>query len=277
MTVFNSPRRGPLVVWALTVQLVMSGSGVYATNGTKNCKLYPDSASARAVLNKLEPLSNKNFTALDTSEKQNYTYVFQLCGDAGGVKGAGVIQVDDKTKKTTVVGSYNETQAIEGSDWVMLMYTSGEKYNEHCSGENRKAYIMISCDRNIDVGPLKAIREDRDKKSNCFYLFELDSKLVCPPIQSQISTGSIILIIAFCFLAVYLIGGFLYQRLIVGAKGMEQFPNYAFWVEVGNMSADGCDFVCRSRNREEAPAYRGVTADTLEEEPEERDDHLLPM
>lgn len=94
---------------------------------------------------------------------------------------------------------------------------------------------------------------------------------------------------------------------------MEQFPNYTFWVEVGNLSAvsliidvsetagdvflfaffcviskfitnffhsplqDGCDFVCRSGNREESPAYRGVAQDTLEEEPEERDDHLLPM
>lgn len=40
---------------------------------------------------------------------------------------------------------------------------------------------------------------------------------------------------------------------------------------------DGCDFVCRSQNREEAPAYRGVATEHLEEEPEERDDHLLPM
>lgn len=41
----------------------------------------------------------------------------------------------------------------------------------------------------------------------------------------------------FCLLTVYLVGGFLYQRLIVGAKGMEQFPNYTFWVEVGNLAA----------------------------------------
>ncbi len=41
----------------------------------------------------------------------------------------------------------------------------------------------------------------------------------------------------FCCLAVYLIGGFLYQRLVVGAKGVEQFPNYAFWSEIGNLSA----------------------------------------
>lgn len=46
-----------------------------------------------------------------------YTYVFQLCGDAGGVPGAGVIQIDDKEKekKPTVIGMYNTTQAIGGS------------------------------------------------------------------------------------------------------------------------------------------------------------------
>lgn len=38
-------------------------------------------------------------------------------------------------------------------------------------------------------------------------------------------------------LSVYLISGFLYQRLIVGAKGVEQFPNYGFWTEIGNLSA----------------------------------------
>lgn len=38
-------------------------------------------------------------------------------------------------------------------------------------------------------------------------------------------------------LAVYLILGFLYQRLVVGAKGVEQFPNYGFWSELGNLSA----------------------------------------
>lgn len=108
----------------------------------------------------------------------------------------------------------------------------------------------------------------------------------------------------FCCLSVYILGGFLYQRLVVGAKGVEQFPNFAFWSEIGNLSAvgvimnahlgfilflkftytlfvsqqDGCDFVCRTRgSREEPPTYRGVATEPLEDEPEERDDHLLPM
>lgn len=57
--VFNSPRRGSLLVWTVAVQLVLSGSGVYATNGTKNCKLASESKSARDALSKLEVLSNK--------------------------------------------------------------------------------------------------------------------------------------------------------------------------------------------------------------------------
>ncbi|XP_031155410.1 cation-dependent mannose-6-phosphate receptor [Sander lucioperca] len=279
MKVVNSQGGGAFLVWILVVQLVLCGSGVYTANGTNSCKLVSESVSERKVLNRLEPLVRKNFTAVTKNGTESYTYVFQLCGDAGSIPGAGVVQLDSmKTEvKPTVIGMYGATQAIGGSDWVMLIYTDGDRYDAHCSKEKRKAMVMISCDRKTDVGEMKVVLEDRDRLQDCFYLFELDSSAVCPAIESHISTGSIILLIGFCLLAVYLIGGFLYQRLIVGAKGMEQFPNYAFWLEVGNLTADGCDFVCRSGKREEAPAYRGVATEPLEEEPEERDDHLLPM
>ncbi|KAF6735148.1 Cation-dependent mannose-6-phosphate receptor [Oryzias melastigma] len=243
----------------------MCGRAVFATDATGSCKLKSESESERKVLNRLEALTHKNFTVEHTIGKETYTYVFQLCGDAGGVKDAGVIQIDKKISQDA------------NSDWVMLIYRDGEAYDQHCSKEPRKANIMISCNRNTDMGQLEVVVEDRNRSTDCFYLFELDSSAVCPAIESHLSPGSIILIIAFVLLALYLVGGFLYQRLIVGAKGMEQFPNYAFWVEVGNLTADGCDFVCRSQNREQAPAYRGVTTESLEEEPEERDDHLLPM
>ncbi|XP_068179591.1 cation-dependent mannose-6-phosphate receptor [Antennarius striatus] len=266
-------------LWTLAIQLVLCGRGVYTANVTKNCKLFSKSDSELKVLNRLESLANKNFTAEVKNGDDSYTYTFQLCGDAGGVPGAGVIQVNNKGKETKpkVIGMYNSTQAIGGSDWIMLIYRNGDTYDGHCSKEKRKAIIMISCNRDIDVGSLEVVLEDREREQDCFYLFELDCSGVCPVIQSQLSTGSIILIIGFSLLILYLIGGFLYQRFVVGAKGMEQFPNYAFWVEVGNLSADGCDFVCRSRNREGAPEYRGVVTEPLEEEQDERDDHLLPM
>lgn len=278
MKVLPRPSGGHLLTW-MVLQLLLCGNRVHASEGTKACKLFSESESERKVLSQLDPLLHKNFTVQSKIGEDSFTYVFQLCGDAGGIPGAGVIQVDNKKTENnlTVIGLYNSTQAIGGSDWVMLIYRNGDKYDNHCSKEFRKAIVMISCNRKVDMGQLEVVLEDRERQQDCFYLFELDSSAVCPPLESQLSVGSILLIIGVCVLAVYLIGGFLYQRLIVGAKGVEQFPNYNFWVEFGNLTADGCDFVCRSRSRDEAPAYRGVATEPLEEEPDERDDHLLPM
>lgn len=61
-----------------------------------------------------------SFSVVNTTAGESYTYVFQLCGDAGGVPGAGIIQVDSKgdAKKTTVIGMYNATQAFGGGKSV---------------------------------------------------------------------------------------------------------------------------------------------------------------
>lgn len=277
MKVLSCPRYRPVLLWTLAIQLILCCTGVYADDdATAKCKLLVESRSEQAVLKRLAPLAHKNFTAETHNGTESYTYIFRFCDDAGGVPEAGIIQIDNKQQKT-VIGKYTAVQAIGGSDWVMLRYKNGERYDAHCSKEMRKAIVMIFCDRNVDAGNLQVVLEDRERNQECFYLFEMDSSAVCPPLETKLSAGTVILIIGVCVLAVYIIGGFLYQRLIVGAKGMEQFPNYAFWVDVGNLSADGCDFVCRSRNREEPPAYRGVATEPLEEEPEERDDHLLPM
>ncbi|KAM9488025.1 cation-dependent mannose-6-phosphate receptor [Clarias gariepinus] len=262
--------------WRLFTLFVLMAIGTQASNNTKRCKLVHDSDSERKVLSLLEPLTNRNFTAELESDNDKYTYVFQVCGDADGMKDAGVVQ-KSKDGKQVRVGNYTATQAVHGSDWVLLIYKNGDKYNEHCSGEERRAMIMISCDKTKAAGQLSVVLEDRQREAECFYLFELDSSAVCPPVESKLSTGSILLIVCCSCLAVYLILGFLYQRLVVGAKGVDQFPNYGFWTEIGNLSADGCDFVCRSRgSREEPPTYRGVSTEPVEQ-PEERDDHLLPM
>lgn len=264
---------------AVVFQLMLLTSGGRASNNTSNCKLTTELKIERDALKLLEPLTNKTFSVAQKGGKENYTYQFQVCGDVGGIKGGGLVQVADGTSKKVVIGYYTATTAIAGSDWLLLTYGLGEQYDEHCNKEHRRAMIMISCDRNaVPAGDLRVVLESRERSQDCFYLFELDSSAVCPVLPSKLSAGSVLLIIVACCLPVYLIGGFLYMRLVVGAKGVEQFPHYAFWSEIGNLSADGCDFVCRSRsNRQEPPTYTGVATEPLGEEPEERDDHLLPM
>lgn len=48
---------------------------------------------------------------------------------------------------------------------------------------------------------------------------------------------------------ILMIGGCVYKRIVAGAKGWEQVPCISVYREFGNISADGCDFVCRSRPR----------------------------
>lgn len=270
-----SPVKVMLLSLRIITPLFVLLAGVQAEFVTNKCNLTSQSISERKTLQLLEPLTNQNFTAEKSGE--DYVYIFQVCGDAGGMKDAGLVQQPKKGGNQVRIGSYTSTRAVRGSDWVLLFYEGGEQYDSHCSKEPRRAMIMISCSTSTK-NEFSVVLEDNQKDRDCYYLFELDSNAVCPVIPSKLSAGSIILIIVFCCLAVYLTGGFLYQRLVVGAKGVEQFPNYAFWSEIGNLSADGCNFVCRSRgNREEAPTYRGMPTEPLGEESEERDDHLLPM
>lgn len=64
-----------------------------------------------------------SFSEVKKSDKGNYTYQFQVCGDAGKTVGAGLVQIDHTEKKIeTVLGLYTATQAIGGSKNVQVLY-----------------------------------------------------------------------------------------------------------------------------------------------------------
>nr|XP_048300267.1 cation-dependent mannose-6-phosphate receptor [Myodes glareolus]XP_048300268.1 cation-dependent mannose-6-phosphate receptor [Myodes glareolus] len=248
----------------------------------KSCDLVGDnekeSKQEQALLERLRPLFNKSFESTVGQGSDTYIYKFRICREAGNhSSGAGLVQINKNNWKETVVGRINETHLFNGSNWIMLIYKGGDEYDNHCGKEQRRAVVMISCNRHTLAGNFNPVSEERNKVQDCLYLFEMDSSVACSPETSHLSVGSILLVIFASLVAVYVMGGFLYQRLVVGAKGMEQFPHLAFWQDLGNLVADGCDFVCRSKPRNVPAAYRGVGDDQLGEESEERDDHLLPM
>ncbi|XP_078394466.1 cation-dependent mannose-6-phosphate receptor [Cetorhinus maximus] len=219
-----------------------------------------------------------NVTSTNATTKESYTYTFRVCAPVNGQVNAGLVQYNDNVKESKVIGRINATQLIGGSDWIILIYGDGDQYLNFCSKERRKGMVMISCNPKVLGAAFSAVLEERRKFSDCFYLFELDSSVACPTVPHRLSPGSILIILFLVLLTVYILGGFLYQRLVLRAKGMEQFPNYYFWQEIGNLTADGCDFVCRSKPRGVAAAYRGVGDEQLgDDEEEERDEHLLPM
>ncbi|NWR72965.1 MPRD protein, partial [Centropus unirufus] len=277
----SSPCCTSAVLVVLTALILGAGAEQAKERG---CDVIGDESSEsqmeRALLKKLEPLSQMRFNVtVGEGKEENYIYHFRVCREVNSTLHdfGGLVQRDRQKGRTTVIGRINETQVFNGSDWIMLIYKGGDSYGTHCSGEKRRAVIMISCKRGVTASSFSIISEEREKQQECFYLFEMDSSVACPVEDSHLSIGSILLITFASLVAVYIIGGFLYQRLIVGAKGMEQFPHFAFWQDLGNLVADGCDFVCRSKPRNAPAAYRGVGDNQLGEDSEERDDHLLPM
>lgn len=275
--VYSCFRTGLLLLLLLAVTVKES----WQAEG-KTCDLIGDtgkeSEKELALLKRMKPLYDKSFQSTVSQGPEAYMYIFRVCQEAGNhSSGAGLVQINKSNGKETVVGRLNETHIFNGSNWIMLIYKGGDEYDSHCGKEQRRAVVMISCNRHTLADNFNLVFEERDKVRDCFYLFEMDSSLACSPEISHLSVGSILLITFASLVAVYIIGGFLYQRLVVGAKGMEQFPHLAFWQDLGNLVADGCDFVCRSKPRNMPAAYRGVGDDQLGEESEERDDHLLPM
>lgn len=61
-----------------------------------------------------------SFTVESKNKKESYTYVFQLCGDAGGIPKAAVIQVDAKKteNKPTMIGTNTSIEVIRGSKYL---------------------------------------------------------------------------------------------------------------------------------------------------------------
>uniref|UniRef100_A0A8C3TLZ0 Cation-dependent mannose-6-phosphate receptor n=1 Tax=Catharus ustulatus TaxID=91951 RepID=A0A8C3TLZ0_CATUS len=181
----------------LLVIMVLAVAGAEQSE-ERSCDVIGDESSEsqmeRALLKKLEPLSHMRFNVtVEKGKTESYVYHFRVCREVNSTLHdfGGLVQIDRHNGKTTVIGRINETQVFNGSDWIMLIYKGGDSYGRHCSGEKRRAVIMISCKRGV--------------------------------------------------------------------------------------TADGCDFVCRSKPRNAPAAYRGVGDDQLGEESEERDDHLLPM
>ncbi|XP_064610613.1 cation-dependent mannose-6-phosphate receptor-like [Liolophura sinensis] len=236
-------------------------------------------------LSNIKPLMGQRFRVED--ENKEYTYDIGICTTAVADKDfseAGILQTETATHKIHIIGKFKSSEVRIGTDWAMLEYRHGDQYKHHCkNGSERVAVIMITCDPRVqaisDVKPV-LLAEENSKNAECYYLFEMSHSCVCtdiakPLMSFSLSIGSIVVIVFMTLCGVYLLGGVLYNRFVLGAKGMEQIPNYSFWLDFGNLQADGCNLVCRTRSV--SRSYKGIGDDQLAETEDDRDDHLLPM
>uniref|UniRef100_T1IV81 MRH domain-containing protein n=1 Tax=Strigamia maritima TaxID=126957 RepID=T1IV81_STRMM len=235
---------------------------------------------------RLDPLKGEQFTAKEVREnKDEYDYFLGICAEATSPDkklrpNAGMIQLKKGDKEPKVLGLYNQTELLGGDNWILLKYKGGDPYH-HCKDINNKSQprqtlVMITCGPPLK-GELTLLEENIGEQEECYYLFQFESNVACTP-QDGLSAGSIFCIILLTSVGLYLLIGFLHQRIVVGAKGLEQIPNYNMWKEFGKLQADGCDFLCRCGERQEAKMYRGIDDQLLNPEArDDRDERLLPM
>ncbi|XP_014673518.1 PREDICTED: cation-dependent mannose-6-phosphate receptor-like [Priapulus caudatus] len=259
-----------------------------AARAAGDCTLTVSSQTQQEFLNNIKTLQGKRLSA----DTQKYNFSIGICTSAvtdKAMEKAGAVQMGKGNKENVTLGRFTMTEVKGGHNWVMLSYKGGAHYRHHCNNSSREAHIMIICDQHQTEPVLTVLDENRDKDTNCYYLFEISSSEVCnneqAPSDSQgLSGGSIFVIIFFTVVGIYLLVGISYQRFVMGARGMEQMPNLSFWQSLGNLIADGCEWAFRShRNAEyrhyESPGGSVPPAAGTEEEDKlyDQDDHLLPM
>ncbi|XP_059161705.1 uncharacterized protein LOC131944860 isoform X2 [Physella acuta] len=107
--------------------------------------------------------------------------------------------------------------------------------------DTRTSLLTIVCSSKQD----EFIFEKEDPTNT--YHFTLNTRFACPSSKSSsgLSVGSILVILFFVFILVYLIGGVLFLKYVRKAQGAEVIPNVEFWKELPSLIKDGVLFTCR--------------------------------
>ncbi|XP_025096366.1 uncharacterized protein LOC112565231 isoform X2 [Pomacea canaliculata] len=111
-------------------------------------------------------------------------------------------------------------------------------YNASDEGFPRVTYVTLVCDpsqeKTLDaLGPLYSAT----------YGFVLTSKYCCPRRETTgLSAGSILLIVFFVLLFVYIVGGVAFQVGVRKSSGKEIIPNYTWWFSLPTLIKDGVKF-----------------------------------
>ncbi|XP_028394252.1 cation-dependent mannose-6-phosphate receptor-like isoform X3 [Dendronephthya gigantea] len=236
---------------------------------------------------------NLNYSLFRTfhveDDVKRYRYTINLCQQSVS-SNVAVLQNDLSTGgEISKIGIFDQyTHAFGGDDWLILTFF-GANYITHCGKARRKVIIMIQCDRSADTSTkrqpriLEEYRPKDPKAPFCYYLFEMKHDAACTTSTgTKISPGSVFIIILVVVGVLYLVLGSLYQRFIVGAKGMEQIPNYLMWREFGSLQADGCNYMCRCKGTREPTRYKPMDDAIADDEDfrvedDDNDDTMLPM
>ncbi|XP_062518174.1 cation-dependent mannose-6-phosphate receptor-like [Corticium candelabrum] len=134
-------------------------------------------------------------------------------------------------------------------------------YSATTSGTTRTSVVHLMCDKTLSLSQSKFTYVNQKQVSaTTTYYFVLTSRCCCPNLCQHapsssggggLSVGSILLIVFFSLIFVYIIGGLLYLKFVRGASGVELIPNYSFWMLLPGLIKEGVVFLigkCRGQD-----------------------------
>lgn len=161
--------------------------------------------------------------------------------------------------ETGSMGRISNKPQLRGGHKLLVEYTDGDVCPNNGKLRQSTLISFICTDQatthgNNGYGEPEFVTE----WDHCAFIFEWKTPLACPRSNvnnnpegkgddedngdAEPSRGSIIFIAVFVFGSLYILGGFLYNRVSSpgrGLRGIEQLPNYRFWLSI-------CQFIKRS-------------------------------
>jgi cation-dependent mannose-6-phosphate receptor len=108
------------------------------------------------------------------------------------------------------------------------------KSHKPTANQRRKSTLLtFTCDTSPQLATRPAI-SFLGTPDHCAYIFEIRSRHACGGTTAShesgtLGPGGVFLVISGIALAVYVIGGVVYQRNVMHQRGWRQLPNYAMW------------------------------------------------
>lgn len=136
-----------------------------------------------------------------------------------------------------------------GVHWV---FNNGYMYYSNQTIDYMSVQLQLKCDRTADPALAKLTLVQDSPFHD--YTFSLTSWASCPSyppptpfipgtINNGLSGGSVFLIVFFCLLFVYIVGGCIYKTTVMSTTGIESCPQIEFWRELPGYVADGWKYV----------------------------------
>ncbi|KAJ2828663.1 Cation-independent mannose-6-phosphate receptor CI-MPR [Coemansia sp. 'formosensis'] len=199
-------------------------------------------SSAGDVLYDLRPLARYNWEYNVDGMESGFTFSLRICDNSTERVPLARWQ---RSRDSGVLGTVGGRPHLRGNK-LLVEYANGDA----CPGAaqlNKSALISFVCDAHVnsEYGRPEFVAE----WNQCAFMFEWRTPLVCAPGKlvsvednggqssrgdegNGASRGSVAFVVIFVVGSVYILGGFLYNRvfnLSSGLRGIEQLPNYRFW------------------------------------------------